>query len=216
MILTSHFSAKIAWQACSATVPIDHLWPEERIQIANAISKRQLEYSNVRWCARQALQQLGHPPVALPNGPQRDPVWPQGIIGSLTHCAGYYAAAVARQSDCLAIGIDAELHQPMSHDTLSMVASPAEQRMLQQLAEYHPAIHWDTLLFSIKESIFKAWFPLTRRWLDFHQATVRLEHNSNTFSVQLEAGCCWPPGSQQQGNWYRDNGLLLSTLVITP
>jgi 4'-phosphopantetheinyl transferase EntD len=197
-------------------VPIDHLWPEELVQISDAISKRQLEYSSVRWCAREALKQLGHPPVAIVNGPQRDPGWPQGIVGSLTHCTGCYAAAVARQSDCLAIGIDAEQHQPLPHDILSMIASPVELQMLQQLMECRPGIHWGTLLFSIKESIFKAWFPLTRRWLDFHQATVRLKHNSTTFSVKLARGHSWPSGSQLQGNWYINNGLLLSTLVITP
>lgn len=210
-----HFSEAIAWQACSMPVAVDHLWPEERTQIADAVPARQLEYSSVRWCARQALQQLGNPPVALVNGPQGDPGWPQGIVGSLTHCTGCYAAAAVRQSDCWAIGIDAELHHPLPHETLSIIASPAEKQMLQELAECYPAIHWDTLLFSIKESIFKAWFPLTRRWLDFHQATIRLEHNSTTFSVKLAAGYDWPPGSKLQGNWYKENGLLLSTLVIT-
>ena len=85
----------------------------------------------------------------------------------MTHCAGYRAAAVARSGDLAAVGIDAEPHAPLPPDVLELVARPEERVELTALEEARPDLHWDRILFSAKEAVFKAWFPLTRRWLDF-------------------------------------------------
>jgi 4'-phosphopantetheinyl transferase EntD len=89
------------------------LFPEEQAAIANAKGKRRNEFTTVRHCARLALAGLGLPPSALVPGKNRAPQWPPGILGSMTHCDGYRAAAVTHSSLAYTIAIDAEPHAPL-------------------------------------------------------------------------------------------------------
>jgi 4'-phosphopantetheinyl transferase EntD len=86
------------------------LFPEEEAVISQAVEKRRREFRTVRLCARRALRELGLPPVAVLPGEHREPVWPPGVVGSMTHCTGYRAAAVAHSPDLVTVGIDAEPH----------------------------------------------------------------------------------------------------------
>lgn len=146
----------------------------EREWISGAVPRRQREFAGVRACARRALERLGSPAVALVPRPDRSPVWPDGVVGSLTHCAGLRAAAVARAAHVAAIGIDAEPHAPLPDGVLNLTATPDERDMLAELRSAHPLIAWDRLLFSVKESVFKAWWPLTGAWLGFDDAACTI------------------------------------------
>ncbi|WP_234705049.1 4'-phosphopantetheinyl transferase family protein [Sinorhizobium meliloti] len=86
---------------------------EEESAIATAVKSRRREFSIGRACARAALSKLGFPPSAIPTGPNREPLWPSGVVGSITHCAGFHAAAVALQKDCVALGIDVEVDEEL-------------------------------------------------------------------------------------------------------
>ncbi|MFC8195259.1 4'-phosphopantetheinyl transferase [Streptomyces sp. NPDC057298] len=156
------------------TTPVPGLYPEEEALIARAVEKRRREFAVVRGCARRAMEKLGVPPQAVLPGDRGAPRWPDGLVGSMTHCEGYAAAALARATDLASLGIDAEPHLPLPDDVLSSVALPDEGLRLSALAGEHPAIHWDRLLFSAKESVYKAWFPLTGKWLDFAEADIEV------------------------------------------
>ena len=161
------------------------LFPEEREHIAHAVAKRRVEFAAVRRCARRALQELGYPPVPILPGEQREPRWPEGVVGSMTHCAGYCAAAVARSGEVSALGIDAEVHAPLPEGVLDLISLESERALLAELTDRVPgAVHWDRVLFSAKESVYKAWFPLTRRWLGFEQADIELRLDG-TFEARL-------------------------------
>ena len=161
------------------------LFPEEREHIASAVAKRRVEFAAVRRCARRALQELGYPPVPILPGEQREPRWPEGVVGSMTHCAGYCAAAVARSGEVSALGIDAEVHAPLPEGVLDLISIESERALLAELTDRVPgAVHWDRVLFSAKESVYKAWFPLTRRWLGFEQADIELRLDG-TFEARL-------------------------------
>jgi 4'-phosphopantetheinyl transferase EntD len=161
------------------------LFPEEREHIAHAVVKRRVEFAAVRRCARKALQELGYPPVPILPGEQREPRWPDGVVGSMTHCAGYCAAAVARSGEVSALGIDAEVHAALPEGVLDLISLESERALLAELTERVPgAVHWDRVLFSAKESVYKAWFPLTRRWLGFEQADIELRMDG-TFEARL-------------------------------
>ncbi|WP_409468290.1 4'-phosphopantetheinyl transferase family protein [Streptomyces sp. HC307] len=150
------------------------LYPEEAAVVARAVAKRRREFAVVRGCARRAMEKLGVPPQAVLPGERGAPRWPDGLIGSMTHCDGYGAAALVRATDLASLGIDAEPHAPLPEGVLESVALPGEQDRLRRLAAEHPAVPWDRLLFSAKESVYKAWFPLTRKWLDFSEADIDL------------------------------------------
>ena len=143
------------------------LFPEEEAVIARAVGKRRREFTTTRACARTALARLGLPPVPIVPGPRGAPQWPVGVVGSMTHCAGYRACAVARDLDLLTIGLDAEPHGQLPEGVLDAVSRPEEREQLAALAATVPGTHWDRMLFSAKESVYKAWFPLTQRWLGF-------------------------------------------------
>jgi 4'-phosphopantetheinyl transferase EntD len=150
------------------------LFPEEAAAVAKAVARRRAEYAAGRACARAALAALGHEPGPIPRDPHRGaPVWPEGVVGSITHCDGYRAAAVARTAEVHTIGIDAEPHGPLPEGVLGVVTATAEENAaLETLGKEAPDIHWDRLLFSAKETVYKAWYPFHRRMLDFKEAEL--------------------------------------------
>src|ERR1700761_6826280 len=89
------------------------LFPAERACVGAARERRRSEYATVRLCARQAMHRLGLPPSPVLSGPRGEPLWPDGVVGSMTHCEGYRGAVLARAGEYLAVGIDAEPDRPL-------------------------------------------------------------------------------------------------------
>ncbi|MET7696543.1 4'-phosphopantetheinyl transferase superfamily protein [Streptomyces sp. NPDC005485] len=156
------------------------LYPEEEALVARAVEKRRREFTTVRACARVAMEKLGVAPQPVLRGAFGAPRWPDGLIGSMTHCLGYGAAALARVGDLASIGIDAEPHEKLPDDDLGAVILATEADRLAGLAAEHPSVYWERVLFSAKESVYKAWFPLTGQWLDFSEADIELFVDTDT------------------------------------
>ncbi|SEL86072.1 4'-phosphopantetheinyl transferase EntD (siderophore biosynthesis) [Roseateles sp. YR242] len=146
--------------------------------IARSVPKRQAEFFHGRWAARCVLHQAqdttGGPDWNLPIGKSREPLWPAGMVGSLTHCEGFAAAAVARVSALRALGIDIE--RVATGDNLEALRTTtldaAERRLLESHDNTLPVPVLITLAFSAKESLFKAAFPSVQRYFDFDAARV--------------------------------------------
>ncbi|MGY1639170.1 4'-phosphopantetheinyl transferase [Geodermatophilus sp. SYSU D00742] len=175
---------------------------------------RYAEFATGRALARAALGRLGVPPSAVPRGPGGAPVWPAGVLGSLTHCTGYRAAAVARAGTVPVLGVDAEPARPLPAGVLSVVARPEECAPLRRLAAVHPGTCWDRLLFCVKEAVFKAWFPLTRAWLDFADVRVTVDPHGG-LSARLLVPVAPPAGARIggfTGRWLDRDGLLLAAV----
>ncbi|MFH8440417.1 4'-phosphopantetheinyl transferase [Streptomyces sp. NPDC018026] len=150
------------------------LYPEEEEIVARAVAKRRREFTVVRSCARRAMEKLGVPAQPVLTGERGAPRWPDGLAGSMTHCDGYCAAALVRLTDLASLGIDAEPDGPLPDGVLETIALPAEVALLRRLGGARPGVHWDRLLFSAKESVYKAWYPLTGQWLDFAEADIEI------------------------------------------
>jgi 4'-phosphopantetheinyl transferase EntD len=193
------------------------LFPEEEAVIGRAIEKRRREFTTARACARAALARLGQPPVAILPGERGSPGWPPGIVGSITHCAGYRAAAVARASQVLAIGLDAEPDEPLPGGVLDVISLPAERESLAGLARSAPGPNWDRMLFCAKESVYKAWFPLTGRWLGFAQAHITLDPAAGAFTARLLVPGAEVDGRELtafDGRWLARGGLILAAICV--
>ncbi|MFF6779451.1 4'-phosphopantetheinyl transferase superfamily protein [Streptomyces sp. NPDC012510] len=175
-----------AHEAAAAVEGVE-LYPEEEAVVARAVPKRRHEFTLVRACARRAMEKLGVAPRAIVPGERGAPGWPDGLTGSMTHCEGYGAAALVRATDLASLGIDAEPHDALPRGVLAAIALPAEETRLRRLTADHPSVHWDRLLFSAKESVYKAWFPLTGRWLDFSEADIELSVDPGGRSGGLRA-----------------------------
>ncbi|MGI9004614.1 MAG: 4'-phosphopantetheinyl transferase family protein [Streptosporangiaceae bacterium] len=194
----------------------DHLLAPERAAVATAAPKRRREFAAVRACARRALAELGVPPAAVLPGPSGEPSWPPGIVGSMTHCAGYRACAVARAGRFAAIGIDAEPHAPLPDGVLAMVTSDSERAALAELAAAVPGACWDRILFCAKEAVYKAWFPATGRWLGFSGADVRIDPGG-TFQARLLVPGPVAAGHQvaaYDGRWQVARDLIATAVVV--
>lgn len=198
--------------------PLSQMFPEEWELVAKAVPQRQKEFGTVRGCARNALAELGFAPAPLLPGPHREPQWPAGIVGAMTHCTGYRAAAVARSAEVRTIGLDAEPHLPVNDPgVVDLVTRPAERAQLTRLAAVQPEVCWDRLIFSAKESVYKAWYPLTRRWLDFQEAELTFDPTNATFTARLLV-----PGpvldgrevTEFHGRWLIGSGLVVTAIAM--
>jgi 4'-phosphopantetheinyl transferase EntD len=161
------------------------LHADELSALGEANTKRREEFTTARACAREALERTGFPNTAVPAGPKGEPVWPEGILGSITHCEGLYACALAHSGGTVAIGIDTEINQPLPDGVLQDVADSREAGRMNSLGQMLPAVSWDRLLFSAKESVYKAWFPLANAWLGFEDAVVSIDPTEHTFRARL-------------------------------
>ncbi|WP_425248498.1 4'-phosphopantetheinyl transferase superfamily protein [Auritidibacter ignavus] len=173
---------------------VEDILPLEQAIVAGAVQTRRDEFRTGRHCAREALSRLGIPRAPILAGPHQEPLWPPAIVGSITHCDGFRAAAVARQSEICGLGIDVETHGPLPPGVLCEVALPDEQSEVCDLLQRLPMIRWDRMLFSMKESVYKAWFPLHLRWLSFTDCRVRIDPRRETFSAKVlaKSAPAWP------------------------
>ncbi|MFF4579786.1 4'-phosphopantetheinyl transferase [Streptomyces sp. NPDC001389] len=191
------------------------LFPEEASAVARSAESRRREFTTGRGCAHRALSGLGLPPAPVPRDGQRAPVWPAGVIGSITHCVGFRAAAVARAGELAVLGIDAEPHRPLPARVGEEITVGGERARLGVLCREAPRICWDTVLFSAKESVYKAWFPLTRAWLGFQDAEVGLRADG-TFAVRVlpAARAVLDTGpSGFAGRWLVGRGLVITSVT---
>ena len=193
------------------------LFPEEEAIVERAVESRRRGFATARACARRALAELGHPPVAIGRAERRAPRWPPGVVGSITHCEGYRGAAVAWAREVATIGIDAEPNAALGDGILERVASRAERDRLAELPEADPAVSWDRLLFCAKEATYKAWFPLTRAWLGFEDAEVTIDPGAGTFTSRLLVPGPALGASQLtgfEGRWLARDGLVATAIAL--
>lgn len=203
---------------CFGDLLDEPLFPEEQAVVAHAVDTRRREFRTVRGCARAALAGLGLQRPSMVPGPSGAPTWPRGVVGAITHCDGYRAVAATRTGVVIGLGVDGEPHAPLPHGVLDMVSVPTERAQLHVLGRTKPEICWDRLLFSAKESVYKAWFPLTGRWLDFEEARLDIDPDARTFTVDVLTPVLLPdleePSLTLHGRWLVDRCLVVTTVVV--
>lgn len=195
--------------------------PEEEPLIAKSVAKRRNEFITVRYCARQALVDLGMEPVPILKGDKGEPRWPDGVVGSLTHCEGFRGAAIGRREQVRSVGIDAEPHDVLPNGVLDAISLPVERH---ELGAMPGGVHWDRVLFCAKEATYKAWYPLTHRWLGFEDAHITFAVDSSdgtgqagTFTSEIlidPAAEFGPPLTSLSGRWSVRNGIALTAIVL--
>ncbi|MEO9328724.1 4'-phosphopantetheinyl transferase family protein [Gordonia aurantiaca] len=192
--------------------------PAEQALIGRAVEKRRREFTTVRHCARQALARIGFEPVPILKGEKGEPQWPAGVVGSLTHCDGYRAAVVAHAMGVRSLGIDAEPHDTLPDGVLEHTSLPAEREVL---ATRPAGLHWDRLLFCAKEATYKAWFPITRRWLGFEDAHITFEQTAptgGTFTSRIlidpKAADGGSPVLEFHGRWLVERDIITTTIAV--
>ncbi len=150
----------------------DHLWTElthaERQPLQKAVAKRRREFAAGRVAAKRCAQRLGKPMASLPVGSQREPCWPQDLLGSISHDNVSALAWLAPSSQVAGLGLDVEQTSRLKSDTWRMLFTDQELRLLENSNDKELAL----ILFSAKESIYKCLFPTVKRFIGYKEVSI--------------------------------------------
>jgi 4'-phosphopantetheinyl transferase EntD len=180
------------------------LWDEEARAIARAIPKRRAEFAAGRSAARAAMADIGLAPVAIPQGHDRAPIWPEGLSGSIAHCETCCIAAIAVKEHYKTLGVDIEPATPLAPDLVEVICTAQERAWLAD--EPNPGLA-AKVIFSAKEAIYKAQYPLTGRVIGFDAVT--LEMTAGGFRVVGD-----PAFVNMKGAILIEEGLILSVAYV--
>lgn len=185
---------------------------EDESMVASTANRRH-EFAVGRACARQALNDLGLESVAIPMGRDRAPEWPTAAVGSITHAGLRCFAAVGLAKNFYGIGIDIEMVQPLPAGVLEMICTPLEREWVDAQGADH---QWGTLLFAAKECVYKIWYPIVGRWLDFKDVTVTVDRDSHEFEIEfISASDRRSIGTLPIGRFACQNGMVHSALALS-
>jgi 4'-phosphopantetheinyl transferase EntD len=149
------------------------LYAEEARHVQKAVRKRAEEFAAGRLCARLLLSEFGIRNFAIEVGAHRQPLWPETLVGSITHTTGFCAAVAARKKCLRSVGIDTELAGSVKTELWRGICTPSETAWLRSLPQCEQ-LAAATLIFSAKEAFYKSQFPLTQERLGFHDVSVEL------------------------------------------
>ena len=176
-------------QHCEAE---DWMWetpalPGEEVSIRKAVEKRKREFRAGRHCAHHALNSLldDHSQDRIPIrvGTSRQPCWPKGTVGSISHSGTHCSAVVAKSSDIISIGHDIEQARSLESNVHRMICTENERRFMSYHAQSD--IPLSTLIFSAKESIHKTYYPLNNHMLDFLDAEIEIDLKKGSFLAKI-------------------------------
>ncbi|MFJ3029512.1 4'-phosphopantetheinyl transferase [Curtobacterium sp. NPDC087080] len=195
---------------------VDHdlsgpLADDERAAIARAVPSRRAEFRTGRLLARLALTAIGTPVTALPVARSGAPRWPDGVVGTITHCPGVRACAVARHDEHAGIGIDATPARPLPPGVLRRVADLADDRVARGLAVLRRTgvESPDSVLLAATEAVAKARSTAHDGWFGIDGAHVELRPDG-TFAASARRG----PRFAATGRWAVDRGTARAGIVL--
>ncbi len=149
-------------------------------KIKTAKNKRQQDFLAGRYCAQKALMALQYESFDLHIGLQRQPIWPDNIQGSISHShnlAAAIAATTSQENNILGLGLDIEhiLDHKTAMQIKSVVLNQDEKERFKRLLTSSRILNNESLIsliFSVKESFFKAVHPLVNRIFEFSAVSI--------------------------------------------
>jgi 4'-phosphopantetheinyl transferase EntD len=193
------------------------VYPEELALLASAGPARRAEVLTGRALAHDALEELGAPAASLGRRDDRSPAWPDGFGGSISHAGGWCVVVVARLAAGWGVGIDLERDEPLTPAVAARVLRPDERARLDRNGS---STRDAVLVFSAKESVFKAANPVTGAWFEHHDVDIdlgSLGDDAGGFATSF-------PGRGRRaveslvidGRWQRVDGFVLTGCVVRP
>ncbi|MAT83607.1 MAG: 4'-phosphopantetheinyl transferase [Gammaproteobacteria bacterium] len=162
----------------------DALYPEEAAAIARARAPRIREFATGRFLARRAMAELGLSAGPILKAEDRSPVWPEGVIGSLTHAADLAIAAVSRPDALAGVGIDLEQHDRVTEPLFRKLFTGAECASLALWERSPDRDRAAALMFSAKEAAYKAVYPRAGRFIGFQEAEIDIDWEARTLRAR--------------------------------
>jgi enterobactin synthetase component D len=179
-------SKGISFVATRKPQSIVSLTSEEKHLMSNAPLKRRQDFATGRWCARQALNNLGIASTTISIGARREPIWPTGITGSISHTKDYYCAAVSLVKS--ALGVDAEnlanSFRFNKTDNIKKVCTNQEYKKITSIQQ--TLINFTChVIFSAKESFYKSVYPIIKTFIDYKDVEIEIDWKNLTYEVLL-------------------------------
>lgn len=214
-MLSHLFSHRVLVEHMSDAQLTDTLYLEERKSLRSQRETRLQEFTLGRLCARKALARLGIRGHPIGIGKNREPLWPHGITGSISHCGNYCIVAVSSDERIASVGVDIERHEHLQKDITDMVCTTNEKRWLATPSPCIPACA-ETLIFSAKESVYKCLFPITKTFLEFSDLEITLVGGENEFRVDMLRPeiCRLIEHFRLRGRFYCANGFIFTGLEL--
>ena len=175
--------------------------------------QRKMEFRVGRACAREALSRFGWAGWPLLPTASRAPQWPDGIVGSITHSSDYCAVAVGRRRTWAGIGIDAEAIGRVHESIAPMVCMRDEMSALERCRANEKCALL-ALLFSAKESVFKAVFSGTGAVFEFKHIGINIEPDTRTFSAYAPGRELNQLLARLEGRFFATNECLVTTALL--
>lgn len=199
---------RIAFARIEAGVHV--LTPPERELIARAVDSRRHEFATGRQLARGLLREFGIADFDLLRDADRVPSWPPAFVGSISHTKDLCAVAVAQAAHYRGIGIDLEPDEPVGEGLEDRICTPIERARFEGASRDERGRSCRTI-FSIKEAVYKAFFPELREFWGFQDVEVEVDLAAGRFLAKT------PPStgrSSWEGRVFRREGWLISGIAI--
>jgi 4'-phosphopantetheinyl transferase EntD len=206
--------AGVAVSACALDTCWDdpeRLHPAERAMLAGAAPVRQREIIAGRAQARALTERLGLAAAPLLRGADRRPLWPAGLVGSITHSRELCAVAAASGEIAASLGIDLEPLRPIEPELHALICTDGERRALMTRDQ---PLAFDELVccvFAAKEAFYKAWHPVAGLFLEHHDVTVVLDPGLRGFTAAARMG-----GGGARGRLTLTHGHVAAAVVLAP
>lgn len=217
-VLSTFFQSRVAVFECQVADYVSDLGELETIAAGRMRASRQQEFSSGRHCARQAAQslslsaaqQLAIADIAV--GDHRDPVWPEGVRGSISHDGHQAIAVVSNDPRCVSVGVDLMSFREINRmpDINRLIATRDEtenaakvlrasapvgealEQLVRQANEAGVTLRDELnlaacVIFSAKESVFKCLYPCIREWIGLRDAHISLQLSEQVVPVAAEA-----------------------------
>jgi 4'-phosphopantetheinyl transferase EntD len=164
---------------------IEVLYPAELALVERSASKRKTDFSTGRFCARKALEQFGIDHTAILRDSGKQPIWPAGIAGSISHSNQLTGAIVGKSKHVVSVGLDIEKTGGVQLNMWNILFLESEQQFLNSLNEEDRNMY-PTLIFSLKESFYKFQYPLTGQFLEFNDVEFNMKDEQINMKVVKE------------------------------
>ncbi|MDD5067347.1 MAG: 4'-phosphopantetheinyl transferase superfamily protein [bacterium] len=178
-------------------------------QIEESLSKHKEDFATGRWCARKLLKKIGVRSSSILKGGEGEPIWPEGVVGSISHTRGAWCASLASREHYLSLGIDIEpLARDVSRSAVRYFTTIEEREWLKKKKE---RALYEKLVFCAKESIFKLLYPLLRSRFYFQSVTVFPPSRGTHFTALLnrDLNKIFRKGRRINGFYFHDKKWIL-------
>jgi len=214
-LINSLFPLQVITVEANPTLVRESCYTEEEAYIRNAMPKRRQEFAAGRLCARRALTQFGIKDYPLLVGNNREPIWPPGIVGSITHTEGYCGVAIALKTNIKSLGLDVEFARNLDGNCWEHICTQQELAWINSLPS---DIQQENiaLVFSAKECLYKCQYAISKRWIDFHDVTIKVDLGVREFEAtfMVNLGSSFKRGTCLNGKYLFYHGHVFTGMSI--